>query len=405
MPNGCDYFFHYFAKETIRKMKLKEVVSESEKKIFLEVPLTIYQTDDQWIRPLDKDINEVFDSKKNKFYRHGEAIRWILLDEKNKAIGRVAAFVNRKTSNTFSQPTGGLGFFECVNNREAAIMLFDACKQWNASKGMEAMDGPINFGEKDRWWGLLVDGFFEPTYCSNYQPRYYQQFFEEYGFKVYFEQYNYLFKVKDTIPEKYRERADKIAKDPLYHCEHINKKQLEKYAEDFRTIYNSAWKRHDNFKGMTKEQSMSVMKTIKPVMENELIWFAYYDKKPVGFFIMLPELNKIFKYLNGKFDLTAKLKFLYYRWRGVCRKMYGVAFGIVPDHQSKGVEGFIIMAAAKKIQAMNKYDDFEMTWIGDFNPKMINLVEAVGAKKVRTYYTYRKLFDDTKEFKRAPSID
>ena len=49
-------------------------------------------------------------------------------------------------------------------------------------KGMEAMDGPINFGERDRWWGLITEGFTPPLYCMNYNPPYYIALFENYGF-------------------------------------------------------------------------------------------------------------------------------------------------------------------------------------------------------------------------------
>ena len=49
----------------------------------------------------------------------------------------------------------------------------------------------------------------------------------------------------------------------------INEKtNIKKYAEDFREVYNSAWVTHDNFKGMSEDQAMSIaIKKIKPVME------------------------------------------------------------------------------------------------------------------------------------------
>jgi hypothetical protein len=103
--------------------------------------------------------------------------------------------------------------------------------------------------------------------------------------------------------------------------------------------------------------------------------------------------------------LLAKLKFLYYQKTGSCRKVLGLAFGIVPDHQGKGLEGAIGNGSSQKVQPQNRYDVFEMNWIGDFNPKMIHICESVGAKVVKTHYTYRKLFDETKPFKRAQIIE
>jgi hypothetical protein len=386
-------------------MIVNEVKTPDDADDFLKVPLGIYKNDKHWVRPLDKDINAVFDKKTNKYFRHGECCRWILKDNKGILIGRVAAFINQKTANIFEQPTGGMGFFECINDKNAATLLFDECKKWLSNKGMEAMDGPINFGEKDAWWGLLVDGFTDPTYRMNYNPTYYRELFEAYGFKTYYEQYCYSLPVHQEVPENYKAKAERIMHNPSYRSEHIHKNNLEKFTEDFRIIYNKAWGKHAGFKDMEAPQAKAIMKSIKPIMEEELIWFAYFNNEPIGFFIMLPELNQIFKHLNGKLNWWGKMKFLWYKWRGVCNKMFGLVFGIIPEHQGKGVEGFIIMSAANVIQKQNKYKELEMTWIGDFNPKMIHLVESLGSTRYRTYITYRKLFDKNKEFSRVPKLN
>src|SRR6187455_1120080 len=106
-------------------MKITEVSGIKDENDFLLLPLDIYKNDPNWIRPLDKDIAEVFDPKKNKFFRHGKCTRFLLKDDHGKVIGRIAAFINEKTSKRESQPTGGVGFFECIDDQQAANMLFD----------------------------------------------------------------------------------------------------------------------------------------------------------------------------------------------------------------------------------------------------------------------------------------
>ncbi|MCS6823958.1 MAG: hypothetical protein NZ529_06650 [Cytophagaceae bacterium] len=387
-------------------MNLHVVSDHRTRKEFIQFPVRLYANEKNWIRPLDKDIEEVFDPKKNKYFRHGELQRWILTDHHHKTIGRVAAFINRKTYNTTEYKTGGMGFFECIENQEAAFMLFDTCKAWLQERGMEAMDGPINFGERDKWWGALAEGYDkEPNYCMPYTMPYYISFFENYGFKNYFEQYTYSMPVQSEMPEKYKERAMRIARDPNYNFKNYDKKKLEKFADDFLYIYNKAWSKHGGVKGMNKAQAMSIFKKMNPIIDTDIVVFAYYKDEPIGFFIMIPELNQLFKHLNGRFDLWAKLKFLYYQKMGYCRKMFGVAFGIIPEYQGRGVEGAVIIEAARIIQPKNKYDIFEMNWIGDFNPKMIHLVESFGATIAKKHITYRKIFDESKPFFRAKVID
>ena len=386
-------------------MHLQEVLDAATRQEFLLFPVRLYKEDKHWIRPLDKDINSVFDTEENKYFRHGQATRWLLKNQQNETIGRVAAFINNKTAKTTEYINGGMGFFECIDDRKAAFLLFDTCKQWLAERGMEAMDGPINFGDRDKWWGLLVDGFVDPNYCMYYHKPYYRNFFEQYGFQVYFEQYTYHRKVDAPLPPMYADKADRIARDSNYTFEHIQKKNLEKYAEDFRYIYNKAWVKHSGVREMPKAQAMSVMKQLKPVLDEDIVWFAYYNQEPVGFFIMIPELNQIFKHLNGQLNRLGKIKFLYHKLMETCKKMFGIAFGIIPEFQGRGLEGAIVMAAAKKVQPMKKYTDFEMNWIGSFNPKMIKICESVGSTVIKTHHTYRYLFDPTKPFHRAPMID
>jgi hypothetical protein len=388
-------------------MHIVEVQDKKAQNEFLMFPVRLYKDEKNWIRPLDQDIESVFDPKKNKKFRNGEAIRWLLLDDQGRTIGRVAAFIDYKLAKTFEQPTGGMGFFECVNNQEAAFKLLDQCKQWLTEKGMEAMDGPVNFGERDRWWGLLVDGFTEPNYCTPYNFGYYQTFFENYGFKEYFKQYTYYRRVKEGgLTEKVQEKADRIFKNPAYQFKHVDKKQLDKYAEDFCTIYNKAWVKHKGVQGLSILQAKAIFRKMKPVMDEKIVWFAYYENEPIAFFVCLPELNQIFKHVNGKLDLIGKLTFLYHKYRKTCKKMFGVVFGVVPEHQKKGLEGAMAMAAtATAWQDSSPYLDFEMNWIGDFNPKMMRIAEEVGGKINKTHITYRLLFDPTKEFKRAPIIN
>lgn len=383
-------------------MQLTEVTTAAHQQEFLQVAVDIYRNDPNWIRPLDKDINEVFDPAKNKFFKRGECTRWLLRNAQGKNIGRIAAFVNRQYKQ--EQPTGGVGFFECINDQAAANFMLDHCRQWLMERGMEAMDGPINFGERERWWGLVVDGYYSPLYGMNYNLPYYKELLENYGFKEYFNQICFAMKVKDKLDEKFYKRHDTVAADKGYRAEMIQKSNIEKYARDFTYVYNKAWAGHGGGKTLEEKQVQKMFKTMKPVMDEHLTWFAYYNDEPIAMWVNLPDLNQFFKHLNGQFGLLQKLRFVLMQRFGKCNRFVGLVFGIIPEHQGKGVDAFIIVEGAKVIQKMARYDEYEMQWIGDFNPKMINIAESLGTRRSRTLRTYRYLFDKTKEFKRHPML-
>ncbi len=387
-------------------MEIVKVSDKKTAKAFLEIPKIIYASDPNWIPHLDRDIDAVFDPRKNSRFHHGEAIRWILRDAEGRLAGRVAAFTDRSLAGTFGQPTGGMGFFECINQQEAAFLLFDTCKVWLSARGMEAMDGPINFGGKERFWGLLVDGFeIPPPYLMNYNPPYYKNLFEAYGFKNYYEQYVYHIESKIELPAILEKKFQRLTETQGYHFEHMRLKHMEKYAEDFMFIYNQAWGEvHNNFQPMTKKQALENFAGMKAVIDEQLIIFGYHHGKPVAFFVSIPELNQIFRYVNGKLNLLGKLKFLYYKWLGKCRIIYGLVFGIIPEYQNRGLESALIMSLKHIVSKRYFYKSMYITWLGDFNPKMIRIVEHIGAKRALSLICYRHLFDEQATFERHPVI-
>ncbi|HQD09998.1 MAG TPA: hypothetical protein PLQ65_10055 [Flavihumibacter sp.] len=385
-------------------MQLVEVKDEKQARRFLEVPVHIYKGNPNWIRPLDKDVNEVFNPAKNKAFRSGEVIRWLLLDE-GQPIGRIAAFVNKRYKNKGDQgPVGGVGFFECINNQAAANLLFDQAREWLTEKQVTAMDGPINFGERDKWWGLLVQGFQQPLYCMNYNAPYYQALFENYGFQLFYQQICFGMHPREPFQEKLFVRHAQIEKDPHFSARYMSKKDIDQYAADFCTVYNKAWAKHAGNKELTLQQCKLMFRSMKPVIDERINWFVYYKDEPIAIFINLPDLNQWFKYLNGKFGLLQKLRFLWLKRFKVNKRFVGLVFGVVPEWQGKGVDSYLIVEAGKIVQHKLHYDEYEMQWIGDFNPKMIAVAETLTPIRSRVLTTYRYLFDRNQAFHRHPIL-
>ncbi|PPL04484.1 hypothetical protein [Parapedobacter indicus] len=387
-------------------MKIVPVAGAALDRLFITMAPSLYLDDVNYIRPFDVDVQSVFDPKKNPRFQRGDCARWLLLDESGNPIGRIAAFFEKEANDTGFR-VGGCGFFECINNQKAADLLFDTAKAWLAAHGMSAMDGPINFGNRERWWGLLVDGFHPPCYCCNYNPSYYQQLFERYGFQVYFKQFTYRREIATPLSSKVGEKALHALQDAGYTFSHIHRNQLGKAAEDFRSVYNEAWARHEGVNPMSAKNAHKLIQSMKPIIDPKIIWFAYYQGQPVGFWVNIPDVNQlIVKYTNGKLTLPGKIRFLWNRWRRRCKTMFGIVFGIVPEHQRKGLEAAMVMAATKVIQDPKqlKYEELQMNWIGDFNPKMMNVARYIGGTIYKTHHTYRYLFDRAKPFERHPIL-
>ncbi len=383
---------------------LQEVSDRSLEKLWLRFPSVLYKDDPNYVRPLDEDVQKLFDKEQNKKLRKGEAIRWLLYDTSDRIVGRIAAFIDPHTAAQNEQPTGGCGFFDCIDDQNAANILFDASKKWLLERGMEAMDGSINFGDRDNFWGVLVDGFTTPVFNMPYNFPYYKNLFEGYGFQNYFNQYTFRRMIYDgDLSERVLEKAERISQNPDYRFEMVDWKRREKYAMDFMTIYNKAWGVIPGVKKITEVHAMALLKQMKPILDPRLVNFGYYKDEPIAFFIMVQDLNQIIKGFNGKLHLLNKLRFMYrLKLAKRCNRIVGRIFGIVPEHQGKGVDGAIIIFF-KQIATKKgfPYNELQMNWIGDFNPPMLKVVEGIGGQLYKTHVTFRYLFDRSKPFKRA----
>ncbi len=383
-------------------MKAEKIESIRQIKQFLAFPAQLYKDDPNYIRPLDNDVEAVFDPKKNKFFRFGECERFLFFNDRNEIVGRVAVFVNRKYRN--EQPTGGFGFFDCINDKQTADFIFKFCRNWHQERGMEAMDGPINFGERDKFWGLLIEGFSEPLYGMNYNAPYYRDLFEDFGFQIYFNQLCFGRKVHDPVAENFLEMHARVSRNAAISARRMKIHDLEKFAADFTAVYNRAWAQHGGGKEISNAQTLKLFRTLKPVINEHISWFVYENEKPIAMWMNIPDLNQWLKYIGSDFGMWQKIKFLFLKKFKKNKKMVGLVFGIVPEWQRKGIDGYMIWEGTRHFRRTTDFEDYEMQWIGDFNPKMIKIAENLETTVTRKLATYRYLFDRTKHFERHRTL-
>ncbi len=388
-----------------------EVKTGKGKKEFLDVARTIHSGDNNWVCPLDKQVHNTFEPRKNSYFQHGRAERWVLKGATGALIGRVAAFIDDEKKVNSGIPTGGMGFFECINDQEAANLLFNTARAWLEAGGVEAMDGPINFGENDRFWGLLVEGFTEPPFTTNYNKPYYQQLFEAYGFKAYYEMASNVIDLENAIDERFDRIWGWVKRKEGIEFRHPTKDELGVYAGYFREIYNEAWQFHEEYKPISEGRALKFAKEMRYLFVSKMVPFAFVRGEPAGFLICTPDLNQIFKTFNGRLNKLQLLQFMFrsrndfkwYRKKGILTRGHAIAVGVKPRFQQYGLETGMIMSSINEVRKMG-FKSIELRWAGDFNPKISRLHSAVGAVQARKHITYRFLFDESAEFVRYAPI-
>lgn len=383
-------------------MKMIKVVDRTTIKEFHEFSVRLYENDAKYIRPLDRDIENIFDHEKNKLFLHGKCERFLCINSKKETVGKIAVFINENYQQEI--PTGGIGFFDCINNQETANFMFDFAKNWLKEFGIQAMDGSINFGERDQFWGVLIEGFGEPLYGMNYNFPYYKELFENYGFQIFYEQLCFSREIHAEISKNYMEMHAKHKENDAISAKPLKKNNLRKFAKDFTEIYNAAWANHGGGKQISYEKTLKMMEKMKPILNEHISWFVYENKKPIAMWINLPDINQWYKYLNGKFGWFEKLKFLWLKKFKTNTKMVGIVFGVIPEWQQTGIDGYMICEGTIHLRKHTHFINTELQWIGDFNPKMIKIAENLDTKVTKRLATFRYIFDREKEFLRHPEL-
>ncbi len=380
-------------------MKIIEVNNRKTRCEFLNIAKILYRNDPCWVCPLDTVVENTFNPQTNRYFTNGDARRWILKDDTDSLIGRIAAFYYRPYSNKNRQPTGGIGWFECINDQEAANLLFDTGKAWLQKEGFQAMDGPINFGENDNYWGLLVDGFIHPGMGMQYNFPYYRKLFETYGFRTYYEQYTYHINLTISFPERFWRIADWVLKKPHFRYVNVDLREIDRYINDLVKIVNEAWPSFkEDFIPLNPDVIRREFLNLRSIVDEEFVWFIYHDEEPIGFFLFFPDINMILKHLNGKLNMINRLRFYYYKNTRTIKRVRAIAAGIVPRFQGMGLESAVFRKLRDVITKKTWFTEIEISWVADFNPKMRSVYEAVGAKLSKKHITYRYLFDRKAEF-------
>lgn len=373
-------------------MIIKEVGDKKVQADFHQLVFSIYKGDPEWVCPLFNDIEEVFDPARNLNFQDGKARRWVLYDDHGTPVGRIAAFYSRKLMGKENDGIGGIGFFECINDSAAAALLFRTAESWLQQQEIKGVDAPINFGERDKFWGLLVEGFKNPSYQENYNPPYYQALFEENGYVKLIEQSTSELHRSSFNKERFGRLAQRVLQNPKYHFEHYRRKNKEKYADDFVEIYNQAWQHHEGFTPLNSKRVLEILQSLNPILEEDIIIFAYADGKPAGIYVNVIHVNGILKHLDGRLNLWGKLKFFWYRNFSKIDRIRGTVFGIIPQYHNTGLETGMIWRLYETVEKRKDMEVTELAWIGDFNQKMHSMLHSLGAVKTKVHYTYRKLF-------------
>ncbi len=353
---------------------------------FVKLPWSIYGNDPHWVPPLQIAVKELLDKEKHPFYKNADA-EFFVARRDGKAVGRIAAIIDRNHNKFHEEKAGFFGFFESIDSPEVAKALVSKAHEWVKARGAEFLRGPMN-PSSNYECGLLVDAFdSDPMVMMTYNPRYYPRLLEGTG----------LSKVKDLIAftntpdgtniDRIGRVADRAMKRHNVTVRPINLKDFDREVERVWNVYNSAWEKNWGFVPMTREEFALQGKEMKQILKPEMVLLGEIQGRMIGFALALPDVNVALKPANGRLLPTGLLKILYYQRK--IRAVRVVALGVTEEFRATGVAAGFYAALVRNARKLGYDQECEMSWILEDNVLMTRSLELMGAKRSKTYRLYQ----------------
>ncbi len=376
------------------QVRIQTVETGSDWETFLDLPQQVYQGDPHWVPPLRRSVAANFD-RSNPFYQYGELQAFLAWREDRNhhhptAVGRIVAAINHRLIEREGEAVGVFGFFECIEDFQAARLLLASACDWLRSHGMTRVRGPIDLSTHNNCL-FLVDGFDDPPLVMMpYNPPYYPQFVEKAGFAKAKDAYAYNLPLDKPLPPKFA-KAYRIACQsgitfrPVRH-------RGEGFTEDVRHIYhlfNATFSGSWSSTPRTEAEFFETAKDLKSTVDRDVFSFAEENGKPVGFFMSLPDYNIPLRHVNGKLNWWGMLKFLWYR-RQIDR-LRVLVICVLPEYRRKMVAMALIYHNHHHgSQPSKPYKNAELSWVWEDNTNSRRVIEATGCTIYKTYRMYEK---------------
>ncbi len=246
--------------------------------------------------------------------------------KEKKIVGRFAITEYPKDDTAY------FGFFECENNHETARFIFQKAEEFSRKKGFKKIIGPVDasFFIKYR---LKINLFEKRPYTGEpYNKDYYPAMFAENGYEMvkHYTSSIYSIPEKDFCNEKFKNRLTKFLENGY----EIKSPSLENWDEIIDDMYRMISRLFCDFpiyKDMSREDFAKNFASYRFIINMDMVKFAYYEKKAVGFFISVPNYHNIVYHTSNPFNILRILKI-----RKKPTEYVMLYMGVEPEHKGLG---------------------------------------------------------------------
>jgi len=373
-----------------------EAVTPQQRTELIHFQWVPYQGNPYWVPPLISERQVFLDKTQHPFYQHSE-VALFLAKRDGQTVGTIAAILNNRHNEIHNENIGFFGLFECVNDYAVAERLLTTARDWVKSKGKAAIRGPANYSVNEEF-GLLVEGFdMPPCILMTYNPPYYKDFIERFGFVKamdLFQLFVDVGKLPDAekamdprlvrITRKLRERS-KIT------LRRANMKNFDQEVEIIKKLYGQAWEKNWGNIPMTEAEIDYLGHNLKQFVDPDIVIIAEANGEPVGMALCLPDLNIPLRKAYprpGVPEWWTLLKLLYHwKVRREIDTLRVVLLGVLEKYRKQGIEAMLYMEIARYALPKGLHKA-ECGWVLETNDLMWRGIENIGGRIIKRYRAY-----------------
>ena len=364
------------------KTNIIEVQNKKELKQFIELPARIYRDDKIWVNSIS-----LIDKKLFKDIGHNNCKLFLALKD-NRPAGRIAAFIDENYDRKWTRESVGFwGSFESINEYEIAELLFESAKAYIKKHKKTEMRGPMNFIPQSM--GFLSENYYSPpVIISIYNPPYYVDFAQKYGFSVEKILNSLIFDARwgYKIPERFEKWFEKNKEKYGIKLRFVKAKDIKKEMPTIVDIVNRSYSNYWGFAPVSDEEGLEIAKMLSPVVNDKCVLLAEADETAIGFTFALPDIYIPLRESRGNVFPSGLLKFIKFLRKPYYYRLW--VLGVCPEYQRKAVDVLLYMHMYKAL-APEKII-LEANWVYEDNRPMMNAILKLGGEVYKRYKFYKK---------------
>ncbi len=379
----------------MQSLQIHPVTTRDDRRAFLSLPWKVYADDPYWVPPLFSERMHFIEE--HPFLEHAD-IEYFLAERGGDVVGTIAAFINHRHNAFQNEHIGFFGFFEVLEDPEAARALLATAESWVKERGYTAIRGPAQFSTNEEC-GLLVDGFDDPPrIMMTYNPRRYVEYIEGQGYAKVMDLHAYaldtdIYAGGSRFPEKLIRVVEKIKARGEIHVRAVDMKHFDQEIERVKTIYNRSWAKNWGFVPMTDAEFDQIGADLKQILDPELSLVAEINGKPIGVSITLPDVNQPLRRAYPRPETPEWWTLIKLLWHWKIRSSITwcrvLILGVLPEYRARGVDALLYYETAKT--ALRKgIKHAEMSWILENNDLISRPIRVMGGEIYKTYRFYEK---------------